>query len=139
MRLAIAAAAAMLFASPAAAQQLVEHGGVRRRVAVAPVAPARGQVPQKPALLLHGPGRPDTAQVGAQRVEHGPPLRLVADVEAGNPTGSVVSYETSVPGVRCLASSRVAPSIQPKSGLPSPSTKSGTTRTIASAPGTASA
>ena len=33
--------------------------------------------------------------------------------------------------------SRVAESIQPKSGLPSPSTTSGTTTTTASAPGTA--
>ncbi|CPU67164.1 Uncharacterised protein [Mycobacteroides abscessus] len=56
------------------------------------------------------------------------------------PTGSVVSYETSVPGVRFSARDRVAASIHPKSGSAgSSSTNSGTTSTTASAPGTASA
>ena len=56
------------------------------------------------------------------------------------PTGSVVSYETSVPGVRCSASERVAASIHPKSGSHvASSTNSGTTSTTASAPGIASA
>jgi len=51
------------------------------------------------------------------------------------PTGSVVSYDTSVPGLRCCANERVAASIQPKSGCQvSSSTKSGTTTTTASAP-----
>ena len=45
------------------------------------------------------------------------------------PIGRVVSYETKVPFLRPLATSFVAASIQPKSGTPWASTKSGTTIT----------